>query len=512
MLTLATHVRHKLRRGPIEDHRLSLREPLVEGRVLDVASHEIEDVVAHRPALTPGTRANLASQTLWHVLDLQVRHEKKLAHRRRCPESGEAPGRAEDVRGGGDVAGPSSYPPNMADLRGEIELTLVQLREALTRSDLDAARRHVLHPAELRLDALGRLPPPEARFVGAAETRARWVTFGVAQTRDGVGSRVAARDLFRDRSGALRLETLSVAFVSATSDDDDALRSEFAKLVAQRSGVATRAAARVTHAAPPDQPCRISDILWLGLAAPPYDPDAPRALAADIGGELPKGYARYVQRFGEAIECNLVRVHTAAQIREELDDFRLGMDAYWHWAPSEDGLDRDQIVECVRLADTLDGDQLVFHPQRPGRTYVLPRNANDVITLPGGLASALAWLCESGDLNAPCPVRYAEPLRGAVHRKYRERKARWFEFGGQRPPDEARTRDAICTAFPGSPTIAHDDDDGGTTVLVAAIGGTAFVFGGGTAHVHHDPAAPTATLDALDGALRAAGLEPIAAR
>ncbi len=68
--------------------------------------------------------------------------------------------------------------------------------------------------------------------------------------------------------------------------------------------------------------------------------------------------------------------------------------------------------------DTVSGHLLVFHPDRPGELFVLPRDEEEIYKIGHGLEQALDWLCDSGVLSRPRSVRDFEP---AVDRTLIER-------------------------------------------------------------------------------------------
>jgi hypothetical protein len=52
------------------------------------------------------------------------------------------------------------------------------------------------------------------------------------------------------------------------------------------------------------------------------------------------------------------------------------------------------------------GDEIVWHPKRPGSFYVLPRNLDEVIAREMPFEAVLAWAASSGDLGARIAFRF----------------------------------------------------------------------------------------------------------
>ncbi|MFG1794834.1 hypothetical protein [Nocardia sp. NPDC049149] len=57
-----------------------------------------------------------------------------------------------------------------------------------------------------------------------------------------------------------------------------------------------------------------------------------------------------------------------------------------------DLLPKDRAVECVVIGDNADGDQLVFHPCRPQRLFILPRDDEEVVEAGTDLLTAVDTL------------------------------------------------------------------------------------------------------------------------
>lgn len=391
------------------------------------------------------------------------------------------------------------------DLRAEIEAIFARVHEAVARKDVRAARDVVLSPSWLHDDSFALFPSPGAHLVGMVETDERWVVCGVVIDGRRWGMRDAAAFLrfFRGRDGVLRLEPTFTATEASSSSPSDLAVAWAQGLELHRTPPHARTRVR-RWSPPPARPTPVAAIRWLGPPDAGVAPSEVDAAERALGVSLPAGYREYVTRFGAAVECNLVRVYPPQRVLAELEEWRSRVDAYWLWAPSGEGLDRDRAQRCVVIGDTLSGDEIVLDPERPSALFVLPRHADEVVRVPGDLTHLLAWLCESGDLVAPCPTRYATPLEGQERRMYEPTndagdEDEWLE--------EAREiHDALVALDRGATSIAHDDEDGGWTVLLPSLRGTAFVFANGGASVSADPNA-FAMLARIDRELTARGLE-----
>lgn len=151
----------------------------------------------------------------------------------------------------------------------------------------------------------------------------------------------------------------------------------------------------------------LSDIRTVGkpvaLATPAELEDARRVL----GCGLPAGYLEFMLSLGEGIlGDSYVRVYPPWRLLGELDEWRARIAEYWFW----DGMQQARALECVRLGDTLDGDELVFHPSEPDEIWVLPHDSESALRIGAGLWEALEWLCSSGILTEAFAERSFEPF------------------------------------------------------------------------------------------------------
>jgi len=110
-----------------------------------------------------------------------------------------------------------------------------------------------------------------------------------------------------------------------------------------------------------------------------------------------------------------VRVYSPYQIVEGdncVSRWRQRIDEYWVWDEGKDVLAKSKALECVIVADTMDGDEVVAHPTEPDRLYVLPRHDENIYVAGDGLMVALEWLMTSGVLADPIEDRTFEPFDG----------------------------------------------------------------------------------------------------
>lgn len=298
----------------------------------------------------------------------------------------------------------------------ECEALFEILRTAWESGDLEPLRGRVV----TRVGNLQTLEPILGRPVsmeGAEPIADRKSLLGVRTSLGGV----MGIEVIRDREGLARLEL--GAFQGNPKDP----KSTFAGLVEGarrmeslsassrgRSPTQGKKRPKSKWRPAPEAFPSIDQLPYLGIDRPKVSADAFASLEAAIGAPLPEGYVAYVTRFGESCDSTFLRVYPPDRVLRERDEWRRRIDTYWFWSTSEDGFDQDAAYESYVLADTLSGDEIVWHPKRPSAFYVLPRNGDEVIAREMSFEAALAWASSSGDLDGRVAFRVVAPLRERV--------------------------------------------------------------------------------------------------
>ena len=135
---------------------------------------------------------------------------------------------------------------------------------------------------------------------------------------------------------------------------------------------------------------------------------------SQLGISFPKGYREFVTTLGEGILGGCyIRVYPPKRILRGLNnvrEWRERIDEYWFWDDGREVLPKSKALECFIIGDTMDGDELIFHPSRPDRIFVLPRHYEHIPFVDGGLFTTLHWLCASGELTEAFDEREFEPF------------------------------------------------------------------------------------------------------
>ena len=125
-----------------------------------------------------------------------------------------------------------------------------------------------------------------------------------------------------------------------------------------------------------------------------------RAVEDQIGARFPHGYREYMERFGEGVlGGSFIRVYPPQRVARDLAEWRARIAEYWFWHRGESVLPKERALQCIVFADTVNGDELIFHPHHPDNVFVLPRDSEDIFAIGSSLPEAIEWCFSSGVLT-----------------------------------------------------------------------------------------------------------------
>ena len=131
-----------------------------------------------------------------------------------------------------------------------------------------------------------------------------------------------------------------------------------------------------------------------------------------FGLPLPPGYREYVTRLGVGTYCDLIQVHPPADVMGEFEPIGKLWGTHFFWEAGRGVLSEDQVERSFAVATSVDGDEIVCCPGRPGELFVLPRHDDHIYRMPAGLLDPLAWDgFSSVARREPPPFLYFEPDR-----------------------------------------------------------------------------------------------------
>jgi hypothetical protein len=105
----------------------------------------------------------------------------------------------------------------------------------------------------------------------------------------------------------------------------------------------------------------------------------------ELKTRFPDGYAEFVTSLGQGLLCSFVRVYLPKRILDEVAEFRSRVQEYFCWEEGAAVLPKSRVVESVCLADTVNGDEVIFHPDDPARLYLLPHDSETIFQIGSSL-------------------------------------------------------------------------------------------------------------------------------
>jgi len=155
----------------------------------------------------------------------------------------------------------------------------------------------------------------------------------------------------------------------------------------------------------------ISDVRILKTPLVLADADEIDTVESKLWLTFPSGYREYVTKLGEGVlGGNFVRIYPPWRIEKELAEWRRRISKYWFWEKSRKLLPKERALECVVIGDTVNGDELVFHPTRSNRLFVLSGENEKAAVAGSDVLEAVEWMCSSGELTEPFSERDFEPF------------------------------------------------------------------------------------------------------
>jgi hypothetical protein len=121
-------------------------------------------------------------------------------------------------------------------------------------------------------------------------------------------------------------------------------------------------------------------------------------LETRLGVTMPVGYREFMTQLGDGNYCGYVYVLTPSYVEEPAKKWK-SLDATrsnlgWH----EDLLTPELVLQCIEIAHTLDGDEIVFHPSEPNKIYILPHYDHEIYLAGSTLKEALDWIFTANTL------------------------------------------------------------------------------------------------------------------
>ena len=127
---------------------------------------------------------------------------------------------------------------------------------------------------------------------------------------------------------------------------------------------------------------------------------------------LPRGYHSFLTTLGHGTYCDQVYVFLPGDIEEKTAEFRKTLRNDFFWDRGLNVLGKSQIEQSLLIARSMDGDELIYHPDSEHGIYVLPRHDDTIYWLSPDFDDPMRWHADSGSPMPEPPFRYFEPAQG----------------------------------------------------------------------------------------------------
>jgi hypothetical protein len=210
--------------------------------------------------------------------------------------------------------------------------------------------------------------------------------------------------------------------------------------------------------------------------------------AGRLGLTFPDGYNEYVTELGDGALSDYLRIWLPQKVEDETPEHRRFYSRNFFW-DKNGPLTPARLANTVVIGNTMDGDTLVFHPDRPDDVFVLPRHDKQIYRIGPGLDAAIDWLCDSGVLTRPMTFRYFEPegererTERSIRLPYETVRDAVVNLGlhdhvafEERPDDQEKVFDVTIKVGNDYEDVEHEDAS--IMLLIKDIGGDVTVTNG----------------------------------
>ena len=118
------------------------------------------------------------------------------------------------------------------------------------------------------------------------------------------------------------------------------------------------------------------------------------AVEAALGTRFPVGYREYVTTLGRGEYCSYINVFPPQEIVENQTGGKPPLQEFCHsWDGAEFGITPERLAKSVMIANSINGDWIVFEASLPETIYILPSDES-VMHKVEALTDVLTWLYE----------------------------------------------------------------------------------------------------------------------
>ena len=133
-----------------------------------------------------------------------------------------------------------------------------------------------------------------------------------------------------------------------------------------------------------------------------------RATAAQIAAceetlhfHFENDYKNLLLQYGEGTIAYCIRTYSPEKIQREQSEWLARISEYWFWDDGADILSKAQVQASICLADTFNGDEIIYHDSH---YYILPRDSETIYPVGDTFTTVADWFMTSGVIYEPIPA------------------------------------------------------------------------------------------------------------
>ncbi len=111
---------------------------------------------------------------------------------------------------------------------------------------------------------------------------------------------------------------------------------------------------------------------------------------------LPNDYCEFLIRFGGGDFCGCLSHFNCRDLLEGQQRYQSIFREFYLWDTKTSALSKQEVIEAIWLARSIDGDEIVFHPSKSPGLFLLPRNSETILPIGSRWEQVLDFFAYSG--------------------------------------------------------------------------------------------------------------------
>lgn len=117
-------------------------------------------------------------------------------------------------------------------------------------------------------------------------------------------------------------------------------------------------------------------------------------------------YIEFMSDFGIGMYCNFIRTLSISQVMQKRMEIQDSWSRKFRWSLNGIDVDKNKVISSPIIADTDEGDQILYHPHSESNLIVLPRGDNLAYWVPSNFDGLEYWSSVNGIEHSKSNFRY----------------------------------------------------------------------------------------------------------